>query len=267
MRTYNLNVDQNKAVNCEKILVNAYEYNVTQVIITLPSPYMAEGLHRYVVLKHRDSTIAIPLTSDNIYTVGQSVTQYAGLWNAVILVSETEIGDAEADFSRTVFVSNVFPVIVRANVLTNHGEEGHDCCIAVPVEPNVLKICNDLLQLADEIRNAENARALAELQRAADEAERKSRFAQLLLDYDATKARLLAIKPKSNYELYVQICEEKGETPLSLEEWLATLGIDEGLKQDLQGLNNRITALETKTAAVTAFTNQGGDLIITFEEE
>ena len=41
MRTYNLNVDQNKAVICEKILVNAYEYNATQVIITLPSPYMA----------------------------------------------------------------------------------------------------------------------------------------------------------------------------------------------------------------------------------
>lgn len=267
MRTYTLTVDNNRNVTCEKITVNAYEHGTSQVTVTLPSPYMAAGLHRYVVLKHSDSTVAIPLTDDNIYIIGQAVTQYAGLWNAVILVTETEIGNTEADFSRTVFVSNVFPVIVRANVLTKHGEEGHDCCIAVPVEPNVLKICNDLLQLADSIQNAENARALAELQRAAEETARRTRFEELLTDYEETKAELLKVKPKSNYELYVLICEEKGETPLSLEEWLATLGNGEGLTEDLQAMIKRITALENKTAAVTAFTNNDGDLIITFEEE
>ena len=114
------------------------------------------------------------------------------------------------------------------------------------------------------MRDAENKRALAELQRAAEEAARANRFMQLLSDYEDTKAALLAVKPKSNYELYVDVCLSKGETPLSLEEWLATLGLGEGLSEDLAKLESRIAALETKTAAVTAFTNSSGDLIVTF---
>ena len=264
MRTFSLTVDEKRNVSCEKIMVNAFEHGTNEVAITLPSPYDAEGLHRYVVLKHREQTIAIPIDGSGKYTIGVSVTRYPGLWNAVVLVSETEIGDTEADFSRATFVSNVFPVIVRCNVLSPHGEKGHECCLEVPSEPNVIRILNDLLQLADDMRDAENKRALAELQRAAEEAARANRFMQLLSDYEDTKAALLAVKPKSNYELYVDVCLSKGETPLSLEEWLATLGLGEGLSEDLAKLESRIAALETKTAAVTAFTNSSGDLIVTF---
>ena len=237
MREFNVTVLENRKVKHGKIQVNAFENNSTRITVTLPELCAMDGLFRYIILKKGELQFAVPLDSEFAYYIGQSITRYAGVWYAIIMVTEQELDKQETDISHYYFMSDIFPIGVRANVLSSephrHDAVGQDipahklppmsdCCLALPPEPNIIRIKDDITQLMASLSSAEDQRVLNELRREQEFEEIKHRA-------------------KNNYELYVEVCEENGTEPLSKEEWLESLGVAD---EDLEKIDERLFALE-----------------------
>lgn len=237
MREFNVTVLENRKVKHGKIQVNAFENNSTRITVTLPELCAMDGLFRYIILKKGELQFAVPLDSEFAYYIGQSITRYAGVWYAIIMVTEQELDKQETDISHYYFMSDIFPIGVRANVLSSephrHDAVGQDipahklppmsdCCLALPPEPNIIRIKDDITQLMASLSSAEDQRVLNELRREQEFEEIKHRA-------------------KNNYELYVEVCEENGTEPLSKEEWLESLGVAD---EDLEKIGNQVTNLQ-----------------------
>lgn len=251
MRKLIVTVNDDRTVEfSDDLRVNVGENNSTEIAIVLPEEYTSEKLYRYIILRGREKPVfAVPLVNDS-YFAGQTITQFAGVWNAIVLVTENEVPEDNPDSARMVFCSNVFPIYVQRNVLSER--DGMCDGINAAPEPNVLYIYNDILDLKRKFDEAEAIRVANELIRIANEKTRvanelirianekgrvyaedirvrddldrtaklKRLSEELQKEVDEAVAELLKKEPLSNYDLYCIVCLRNGETPLSLEDWL-----------------------------------------------
>lgn len=161
------------------IKVNAYESGITKITFTIAEDYVSSDYFYYIVFKHAEKLYALPLTESNetyTYTFGSSITRTAGIWNAMVLVSEAAFGSEGLADEDVVMLSDVFRVEVAENPFSVNVPN-----IEMPPDPNIIIIKNNVATAVTEVEAAtaaatagETARATAEVARAAAETSRAS---------------------------------------------------------------------------------------------
>ena len=135
----------NFSPNIEFDLGNKYESVGDTLEFILPNAYQIPTAHCYLTFKMKKLPTLIFPVVDNIFTITRAITEHAGTYEIIFLITENEIVNGDIDEAVRLFVSNTMHGRVKDNYL-------QDPITNTIPDPNIETYYNKLDALGDQLQ-------------------------------------------------------------------------------------------------------------------